>query len=188
MIVTVLWEDSRGVETRDFGPHELLLSCVADELEVDAWDRRLRDGIESVPKKGNGGVRTALRDKLVMLAKSGPVFAVLDSDRAHELWRPAVAACKTTVRTQLQADAPGDYTLVLLVENVESLVDAVLVGRGLPRLPLGKKPNPNERDQILRGALGDPALRGRVRKDCASFDRLVRKVGEQAQSLLVSRT
>jgi hypothetical protein len=30
MIITVLWEDQRGAEAKGFGPHELLLSCVAD--------------------------------------------------------------------------------------------------------------------------------------------------------------
>ena len=30
MRITVLWEDSRGVETKGFGPHDLLLACIAD--------------------------------------------------------------------------------------------------------------------------------------------------------------
>lgn len=34
MLVTVLWEDQRGTQARGFGPHELLLSCLADELMV----------------------------------------------------------------------------------------------------------------------------------------------------------
>jgi hypothetical protein len=32
MRITVLWEDSRGVETKGFGPHALLLACLADKL------------------------------------------------------------------------------------------------------------------------------------------------------------
>jgi hypothetical protein len=74
VIITVPWEDRRGVATRDFGPHELLIWCVADALGMDGWDRGLRQIIHSVPKKGNGGVRAALRGNLSMLAKSGPVF------------------------------------------------------------------------------------------------------------------
>jgi hypothetical protein len=68
---------------------------------------------------------------------------------------------------------------VLLIENVESLLDAVLAGRGLSLLQPRKKPDPNERDQILRGVLRDAGLRHEVRKACPSFDRLVRKIVEQ---------
>jgi hypothetical protein len=31
MQVVVLWEDQRGAQAKGFGPHELLLSCLADD-------------------------------------------------------------------------------------------------------------------------------------------------------------
>ena len=62
MIITVLWEDQRGGMVKGFGPHELLVSCVADELRC-ARDE-VKKLIVSVPKKGNGNVIRALEQEL----------------------------------------------------------------------------------------------------------------------------
>lgn len=89
MIVTVLWEDQRGEQAKKFGPHELLLSSVADDLsesESDQPQRRatLDKRIFGIPKKGDGNVRKALQKDLGKFR--GPVIAVMDRDQVHRLW------------------------------------------------------------------------------------------------------
>jgi hypothetical protein len=80
MIVTVLWEDQRGQQTKNFGPHELLLSSLADELSSDDENhplqrRRLSKLVVGHPKKGNGSVLSAMKTELE--AFGGPVVAAL---------------------------------------------------------------------------------------------------------------
>lgn len=175
MKITVLWEDQRGGTIKGFGPHELLVSCVADELS------RVRDEIKklivSVPKKGNGNVVQALQRELDRLRNLGPVCAVLDRDQAVNLWpagsRPA--ACLSGVRAAVAQLAPGRYELVLLDANVETLVLACCeaIGDSAP----ASKPSPDERDRILaRVVWGAASARATVRGAVPSFDRLVRWV------------
>lgn len=83
MIVTVLWEDQLGSEARGFGPHELLVTCLTEELGMDR--ESLRRCIFSVPKKGVGNIRTELRKNIRRLTRSGPVVAVVDRDNVIDL-------------------------------------------------------------------------------------------------------
>jgi hypothetical protein len=173
MIITVLWEDQRGAEAKGFGPHELMLSCVADELNC-ARDT-LKDLIKSHPKKGNANVRAAIQRDIVRLADTGPVFAVVDRDKIRQLWKAPnrPADCMSSVGQQFRQDAPGDYDLVFLVDNVESLIKAACAAFG-DSYP-DSKPGPDLRDRLLGRAAWAPSQspRSAIRTQCPSFNRLV---------------
>ena len=110
MIVTLLWEDERGGVAKGFGPHELLLSCIADDLGLPR--ELLLPCVNSVPKKGRDKLRTALQHEFLKLARFGPVLAVIDKDRARDLWKGRAQPpppCMSSMAARLHEDAPRDY-------------------------------------------------------------------------------
>jgi hypothetical protein len=185
MRITVLWEDQRSVRARGFGPHVLLVACLSDEL-----GRGRRKSIERVlnpvPKKGAAKLLKALREDGRRMSRHGPVFAVVDRDKATSALkreqRPKLN-CLLAVRTKLEESVSGDYDFVLLVENAETLVSEACRSLGEDVFP--KKPNPEERDGVLgRIAWGKRQLRDEVRKSVPSFDRLVLRVGSRLRDHL----
>jgi hypothetical protein len=185
MRITVLWEDSRGVETKGFGPHKLLVACVADKLGRDRQE--IDRVISSVAKKGVGNVINALQKNLTKLTKTGLVFAVIDRDKAREIWKPATPPpdCMTAIRKRIAEDVASDkYDLVFLVQNMESLVNAC---DARARLRFGgRKPTPDQRDRVLGKAASDAPTtpRPNVLSTCPSFARLVDRVGDVLSRLL----
>ena len=178
MIITVLWEDSREGRTKGFGAHELRVACVAERL----GRRRYEVGkqISSSPKKGAGNVLRALKNDLHRLTKSGPVFAVIDRDKAREIWKPGPlpADCMTAIRDRVAEHvASTGYEIVFLMQNMESLVDAC--EEGAVAKSARQKPSPDLRDRILgKAASESPAVaRVAVLSACPSFARLVERVG-----------
>jgi hypothetical protein len=181
VIITVLWEDQRGAELKGFGPHELLLSCLADDLATDRW--HLVKLVESHPKKGNANVRKTLQKDGTRLASSGFVFAVIDRDKVRDLWEPMPPDCMTGISTRFREDASGNYELVFLVDNVESVLG--IVSGALGRLLPPGKPRPDDRDRILAEvAWAQATARAEVRERCPSFDRLVKRVASAASLVL----
>jgi hypothetical protein len=183
MIVTVLWEDQRGVQAKGFGPHELLLSAVANALsgpdESDPQLRKtLKKHVQGVAKKGNGKIlKTVQRD---LENFNGRLIAVLDRDRAHELWpHDKPPNCMQGISQRFRASASGTYDLVFLVNNTETLLDATCDALRHPR-PTAK-PDPDERDRILnKAAWATPDVRHEIRQLCQSFDRIVTTVAKHA--------
>lgn len=186
MIVTVLWEDSRGRQRKGFGPHELLVACLVDRLVgggATNWARRqelrrfVEDRISPRPKKGVGQLRKALEREGEKLANDGPLFAVLDSDRIRERWRQDPPAdCPPAIAQRIREEISGTYALAILVRNVESLVEAACRATGAP-VPSGK-PRPDERDRLLDRAVwfAGPTERAAILLDCPSFGRLMARV------------
>ena len=168
---TVLWEDQRGVTVKGFGPHDLLMACVADEL--GPGHRRLAD---PVPLKGSGNVRKRLKRDVEKLRGHGPVVVVLDRDRVADLCVTPGADCMKGITSRLQKDAPGDYELVFLVDNTETLVAAACTALGIAAP--NQKPTPDERDRYLGRAAWAPerGVRDDIRTSCPSFARLVEKL------------
>jgi hypothetical protein len=154
MQVTVLWEDQQGVRSKSFGPHELLISSVADVLgdqNRSALSKRLR----GEAKKGNGNVLRALKDN----PYRGPLIAVIDRDKVHNLWkdvRPPPTNCMQGQSRQFRSVAPGSYDLVFLINHTEDLLDAVQASLGKPKLEA--KPSPDARDRILQRAAWEPSV------------------------------
>ena len=183
MMITVLWEDQRGAEAKGFGPHELLLSCVADELNCAR--NTLKDLIESHPKKGNANLRSAIQRDIVRLADAGPVFAVVDRDKVRQLWKaPSQPAdCMSSIGHRFRQDAPGDYDLVFLVDNVESLIEAACAALGEPYPD--SKPGPDLRDRLLGRAAwaSSQTLRRAIQTQCPSFSRLVGRLAARVDAL-----
>jgi hypothetical protein len=156
--ITVLWEDQRGGIMKGFGPHELLVSCVADELRCQR--HLVTTYIVPAPRKGNGNVIRTLKQDLSKLSRSGP------------------ASCLSGIRAAVSVSAPGDYELILLDENVETLVTACCGAIG--SIAPVAKPSPDERDRLLgRAAWAAANVRGRVRRDVPSFNRLVQWVAKK---------
>ena len=110
----------------------------------------------------------------------GPVYAVLDRDKILKLWavgeRPP--ACLSGIQKAMSVKAPGNYELILLIDNMETIIEACCKAtqRAMPR----SKPSPDERDRILGGLTwGDAKARDIVRTVVLSFDRLVRRVASR---------
>lgn len=184
MMVTVLWEDQSSSIRAGFGPHELLVSCLADELPIGR--NTIKNLVESNPRKGNGNVRASLKKDLTKLSNSGPVIAVLDRDKILDLWKkpgPPPADCWKEIDARMKSEAPGEYRLLLIEQNIESLLEAACASLSQP-VP-EKKPNPNERDAILNSAAWhNAAVRDDIRQRCPSFDRIVCRVAEALAPLL----
>lgn len=176
MIITVLWEDKRGDVAMGFGPHELLLSCLADDLGT--MRQSLEGLINSLPKKGRDSLREALKNEIRRFTRLGPVLAVIDKDKARDLWKGQAQpppACMSGMATRLHADVPGDYDIVFLERNVDTLVEIVCAVTG-QRHP-GIKPRPDQRDVLMNPAVRGPAQpRHEIRQRCPTFDRLVTRV------------
>jgi hypothetical protein len=173
VIVTVLWEDQLGGPISSFGPHQLLLACLEDQTKFTRTE--LNRQVISNPLKGNGNVRRALRQDLGKYP--GCVFAVFDRDQVQRLWAARPPNCLRALRDALAADAPGQYDVVFLIDNIESVVDACC--RALSRPVPPKKPSLNVRDRILNAAAwGAESVRRSILDDVPSFERLVRKVGD----------
>jgi len=179
MGIWVLWEDQRG-STRGFGPHDLLLMCLADDLGQLPFQSWWWREVKPLPKKGSGNVLIALRHNLSKLRDEGEVVAVLDRDKAHKLTDPAMkpSACRAGLLKALRDRAPGPYELIFLEQNIETLVMACC--KALGKSQKQSKPRPDQRDALLKTLAFQPGSeqRKRVRAEVPSFDRLVRKVGE----------
>ncbi len=167
--VQVLYEDERAEEEKNYGPHMLLLACVADRVGGDRW--ALRHSIDAIPKKGDGNLEKALDEEGATLGGDGPVVAMFDNDKVRLCYGLAGGACKRDVLQTIRAQAKGTPTIVLLEENMEDLVGAccVALNRPTPRT----KPKPLERDGILHAAAADATARAKILAAVPSFERLV---------------
>ena len=172
MIVTILWEDQRGGVIKGFGPQTLLEACLRDRGEIQV------DKLSGVPRKGIGNLLRDLRINIGKLTNSGPVIAVIDRDRIREQLPDNPAACMQGLKEKIHLQAPGNYEVVFLVENIESLVADCCMALG--EVPPPRKLNPIERDQILsKAAWAPPERRLVLLSRSPSFARLVAKVAEK---------
>jgi hypothetical protein len=172
-LITVLYED-RAVKTYDnYGPHMLLLACVADVIAVDRWS--LQSTIKAVAKGGDSQLKATLREEGADLAGAGPLVAMFDDDQVRRCYGLRKDACKRAVLDAITNEATGSPTLILLQQNMEDLIAACcdVLGR-----PISVK-KPSERDAILQAAAAaDRPVRDAIlRHDRkTAFDRLVRAV------------
>jgi hypothetical protein len=101
------------------------------------------------------------------------VFAVVDRDKIHGLWKKDPPTnCMSGIAAQFRLDVAGDFDLIFLEDNVETLL-------ALARNEeIRGKPGPDERDRVLNRAAHDSDSRNRIRAKCASFNRLVLRIAE----------
>jgi hypothetical protein len=174
-IVTVLYEDQCDVKPTNYGPHILLLACVADARGGDAW--ALRAWVKAIPKNGDSKLRTALHDEGELIALAGPLVAMFDEDRVRRCYGLPKDTCKRDVLGAIDGEATGSPRVVLLQRNMEDVVNAACTAMGHP-VP-ARKPRPEERDRILlRAAMQGRGARDEVLQKVPSFARLVRIVGD----------
>jgi hypothetical protein len=134
--VIVLYEDSRGVRARSFGPHELTLMLVADARGEAYANHDLRARVRDVPEKG----RDNLLIRCSMLERKLPgrqVVALLDDDRIREsgLLRVRPPPCRKAVVRAIKelSDAPERLHIVLLDHNMEHVLRELQAIGFIPR-------------------------------------------------------
>ncbi len=152
----ILYEDAAAGQPVAFGPHRLVMQCLADRLGQPAWD--LGRVVLGQPKKGNTQVRRACRDGRLYDA-SRIVIAVYDDDQVRRMLGLPAGTCTRKIGDALRTESPaaGRLRVVLLQRNMEALVRVVRECRGLTS-PGVRKPSPTERDQVL-ASVTDPSRR-----------------------------
>jgi hypothetical protein len=143
--IYILYEDQRGPTTQ-FGPHELLMSCVADALDVPRRD--LRDRLRAIPLKGDSNLLANCHRRTAAIAPRGePVVALFDDDKIRRLLKLPASTSKQDVAMNVLTQSRAEWQLVvwLLQDNIDTLVEAAAscIGR-----PPGAK-SPTARDRIL---------------------------------------
>ena len=144
--IAVLYEDQLATsKPRSFGPHVLVLACLADRLQRPR--EHLEHHIDAHPCKGIGRLLALCREPL-LADRHAVIFAVCDDDRVREHLKLPATACKLEVRETVAAGlgSPRLQT-VLLARNLETVLAAVLHVLGLD--PIADKPSPLKRDGIL---------------------------------------
>jgi hypothetical protein len=184
----ILYEDSRGPDAK-FPFHALILRCVAQKLEVPDEDFYLLDrSMASLPLNGVSKVQGHLRDpvRMNLLSKrvgAGPLFAVIDNDKAAHFLSAPKDACKTTLRRQFMTGISPGATLqvVFLHRNLESILEAIreedpdLVPSETFVGAIDRK-NLTDRDLVFVAASKARHVRSYLLKDVKDFSYLIKKV------------
>lgn len=174
-LITVLYEDQLAAQPNNYGPHMLVLACVADRIGSEPWG--LRQQVRAIPKKGDSKLRDALRDEGALLARCGPLLVMFDADRVRACYGLPSHACKRSVLDKIHGEATGKPILILLERNMEDVVDACC--KALQQPSPQRKPTPPERDAILHKTVAASRhARDEVLQSVPSFARLVRAVHE----------
>lgn len=176
--VYVLYEDQRGPVTQ-FGPHELVMSCVADTLGIDR--HVVRDRLKAVPKKGDAKLYAACKTEVGRLGARGqPVVALFDDDKIRALLKVASTLPKRDVARRIvqESDQPQQLVVRLLEKNMETVVvaAAVLLGEVAPPKSI------QERERLLQRIAWDmPSRRAAVREQVPTFDCFVQVIAALLQ-------
>ena len=179
-LVTVIYEDRHAKGETHFGPHMLLLACVADRTQSNRFALLRR--VTPIASGGDGNVRRKLRDNGDALAALGPLVAMFDSDKIRTRYDLDHALSEAQVVEAILHEAQDSPKILLLVRNMEDLVAACCAALKRP-IPTGK-PTPEERDHVLQAAAGDSdAVRTEILRRVPSFERLVDEVGRLLASL-----
>jgi len=175
-VARVLYED-QAKQVKDFGPHTLVLACVADDLGQSRWD--LKHIVPGIPRKGDNKLLRSCREEAGDWCADGSVLvAVFDNDRVRPLLGLPQEACRRIVLNTILSGstAAGSVKIVLLEQNVDDLVRASAAA--LAETPPARK-SINARDTVLnRAAAADSAIRQKIRTGSPSFDRIVRYVAD----------
>lgn len=167
-LATVLWEDQYAESSpRSFGPHQLLLQLVADEVSAgrDGWS--YKHEIECRPQKGNANLLKSCRKVDDVAPDCHPVIAVFDADKIRGPLRlSATATNDEVVAAIVHATRPPANKLhvVLLDPNIEAVVNVAFHGLATgqssgPAQPTNPPKDRITRDRILMNA-ASPQMRG----------------------------
>lgn len=143
--IQILYEDKLSAgNPKNYGPHLLVLACLADRLDRTRWSFTC---LTPYACKGIG--RFILKcGEPGLLDAYVRVVALCDDDEVRPHLRLPASACKTQVTAALRSRAGSSPLLhpVLLAPNLEGITDVVAELLGQP--PPGK-PTPLERDRLL---------------------------------------
>jgi hypothetical protein len=171
--IPIFYEDSWGA-AKEFGLHELIVSCVADIQGKDWWERK--GNFEAIPKKGVNNLLAACRDDVPDM-RDPLIIAVFDSDKLHRHLFASGRPSESELLAKLREQCPHDRLHVFLIaHNTETVVEAVAVC-------IGEPPPPKDtllRDRLLTRAARDAARQSRdcTRAAVPSFDACVRRIAE----------
>jgi hypothetical protein len=174
--IVVLYEDSPlGVPRKGFGPHDLLLACVADRLSVGGY-WQLRNCIDGRPCKGDSKLLQQCLVAPSIGVQGGPVVAVFDQDKAHRLLAlpPTTSVSGLTRGVLATASYPPNLAVTFLAMNTETLVAAAASSLGLAT----PAKSPKDRDDVLLKCANTQqvSVRRSVEKQMPSFCDLVEGV------------
>lgn len=180
---TILYEDERSADARNFGPHELLIACLIDDTGMTREE--LKKILHPVPRKGDGKLKKELNINGLRLLDAGVLCAVFDHDKSRKCFSLPAQACKSELLLSIRQCIPSKtFDVILLENNVEDLILACCQIDGKPAPTT--KPSPLERDKYCDSvAWSDKIKRDQLRSSMPSFDRLVR-VAKQMVDKIVS--
>lgn len=171
--IPIFYEDDWG-QVKEFGLHELLVACVADETGADSW--ALRGRFEAIPKKGDSKLLAACRDDVPNMPDA-LIFALFDADKLRVLLSLPGQPTVDERLAALREHCPDPrLQLFLIDDNTETMVDAVADCLGVARPAKNKL----TRDRLLLRAARSPTseVRNCARRAVPSFDECVRRVAE----------
>jgi len=120
-LATILYEDHPR-ETKEFGPHNLVLACVADRTHQTIWQiKRLFDGR---PMGGDSKVVKESSRVDIIAPDCHPVVMLLDDDKIRRHLGLASGAASDDVAAAIRANCsePDKLHIFLLTRNVDDLV------------------------------------------------------------------
>lgn len=170
-LLLILYEDKRGPE-KEFGLHNFVLACIADELGADVYTLKLHQKISGRPMKGVNKVLASCRKDIHRLGPQGqPVFALIDDDVIREHLRHEGVAADAEDRVVIEAIkakcvAPDKLEVILLKDNTETVIEAA--GRcdgSIPKAAVQQalQKDPMARDRVLNRLAW---AHGRAERDC----------------------
>jgi hypothetical protein len=164
----ILYEDSLPPDARSYGPHELVLACVADDAgDIVAVRDTLKD---ARPQNGVSKLLASLRRK-----ESRPRVAIVDDDQIRrQLGLPADAA-RAAVEAAIHEKAmvgPDQLRVFVLSQNIESIISALRVcGHSSAMIDDALRKDMVARDSVLISAAKSSSrhVRDCVRRKVPSF-------------------
>lgn len=181
-LVVILYEDRRGPQ-REFGLHNLVLACVADELGGDVYSLDLASKLDGRPMKGVSNLLKSCRRDVRRLGPRGQrVFALVDDDEIRtQLKHEGVprnaddVAVIDAIKAPGKCVAPEQLEVILLKENTETVIEAVRdCGAGVS-VERALQKDINARDQVLNHVawLSTRSIRDCIRRKVHALERLV---------------
>jgi hypothetical protein len=181
-VAVILYEDQRGPQ-REFGLHNLILVCVADELGGDVFSLGLGTKLDGRPMKGVNNVLKSCRKDVQRLSPRGQrVFALIDADEIrthlkHEGLLPNAddAAVIRAIKAPGKCVAPDQLEVILLKENTETIIETVRICGAGVSVDLALQKDINARDRVLNHVAwaSGRAVRDCIRGRVAALDKLV---------------
>ena len=182
--MVILYEDAPGPR-KGFGPHELVVRCVADDYLAPqniggSAEFALQRQLDGRPMKGVDKVLAACKRIEQILIGDQTLFLLLDDDqiRRHVGLPAASGYAEVEAAIRKLCPLPDRLHITLLAENAETLIRAAAdcdpsIDRGRVDSALRKKVL--ERDLVFQKvAWAGRAVRDCVRKKVPSFDGFIR--------------